>query len=892
MKAYAVPFRVGGPIRNPSDFCGRQELLRKITGGMRTLQNFSLVSERRTGKTSLLFYLAHPDSFQQLGLPEEHLPVYFDFQNVANASEALVWEAMADAIVKQAIQKIPSKHQRLIDIIKKAKEDIAEGYFNRGLNQIFTELADFKIHLLLDELEGIVGNSNLDENQFCAKLRGLATSGTRNVSYVITTRISVLEIQYPDDKSHAEKSFTEYSSPLFNMLTSLTLTPFHRDETLDLILDYFIRAELDISLAEKLCNELPLLYDITGYHPFFLQAFCYHLCAVMDFPGWPRGAAWLKALENFKKDVYPHFKYYWEISSEEEQELIRKLANNQPVERSGSVPEKLADRCLLVRTDELRHEWRLFSLVFRDWVNSYLQIPSFRWLHLSDFHMGVERQYSLLPNEKACFFEDLRLLYRECGPWDLVLLTGDLTQRGDMKEFLEIDNILDELWEFFNELGSDPILLAVPGNHDLARPSRNTPSILLLQQWTHQKEWIHKAVISRDFWGNKNSPYRKVVVSAFKNYLTWWKESPRTCKYIVPGILSGDFSFSIEKGNFRLGIVGLNTSFFQLTEEDYKGRLELRARQFHEACGGDGIEWAKQHDACLLLTHHSPEWLNIESRQEVREEIVCHKNFMLHLCGHLHDSESDKSEYTEEQIVGNRLQRTLRGRSLFGMKHVEYRKREGLLGYGAGKIEFDRDSNKGKLTIWPREVRQKGAEIAFVPNDSFSFALGAQHTNSEESDFNPHRLGLRSQEESAVDTDAKNAPGILVFINAVPEDKAQVDKVCRFLKVKNIRYSLPLENSETASAAEIRHDMKNNLLSCDVIILIWDKAPLAWIREQLLFCKRMESKREKNLKLIAVCLNPSTTDKSQLNFMLPNMRMFDCSELQDDGYLQKLIGAI
>jgi 3',5'-cyclic AMP phosphodiesterase CpdA len=60
---------------------------------------------------------------------------------------------------------------------------------------------------------------------------------------------------------------------------------------------------------------------------------------------------------------------------------------------------------------------------------------SFSWLHLTDFHQGMVEQDWLLAGVMHRFFEDLDRLHDKCGPWDLVLFTGDLTQRGSPKNF-------------------------------------------------------------------------------------------------------------------------------------------------------------------------------------------------------------------------------------------------------------------------------------------------------------------------------------------------------------------------------------------------------------------------------------------------------------------------
>src|SRR5689334_13349407 len=144
---------------------------------------------------------------------------------------------------------------------------------------------------------------------------------------------------------------------------------------------------------------------------------------------------------------------------------------------------------------------------------------SFSWLHVTDLHQGQRGQDLLFHRVQTSLYADLRERHDETGPWDLVLFTGDLTQRGSREEFEALNDTLCELWGQFESWGSQPILLAVPGNHDLVRPDVADPRLQELARWPD------KAMVER-FWRDPESPQRKLVVEAFANYSTWWNEFP------------------------------------------------------------------------------------------------------------------------------------------------------------------------------------------------------------------------------------------------------------------------------------------------------------------------------------------------------------------------------
>jgi hypothetical protein len=196
-------------------------------------------------------------------------------------------------------------------------------------------------------------------------------------------------------------------------------------------------------------------------------------------------------------------------------------------------------------------------------------MAAFSWLHLTDLHKGMRGDTHLWPNIRQAFYKDLADQYKRRGAWDVVLFTGDLVQKGSAEEFTKLnDEILKPLWEYFQELGFNPALLAVPGNHDLQRPQPLSAAARMLTKWGNDPE------IQEEFWETPDSEYRQVVDRAFQNYSAWWNEySFRGSLDIQSGRLPGDFSTIVSKDGFQIGIVGLNVTFLQLTGGDYTGKL-------------------------------------------------------------------------------------------------------------------------------------------------------------------------------------------------------------------------------------------------------------------------------------------------------------------------------
>ncbi|KYF72468.1 hypothetical protein BE17_11665 [Sorangium cellulosum] len=302
-------------------------------------------------------------------------------------------------------------------------------------------------------------------------------------------------------------------------------------------------------------------------------------------------------------------------------------------------------------------------------------------------------QLSHWPNVREILYRDLATIHEHSGPWHLLLFTGDLTQQGSRGEFGRLDALLDDLLNHLRKLGSEPVLLAVPGNHDLVRPRSIAPAVKALKRWAEEDD------IRADFWRGEDSDYRKVVAEAFAPFAEFWRRrSERLPVAVTHGILPGDFSTTIEREGVRLGVVGLNSSFLQLTGESYEKKLDLDIHQIHAACGGDTTKWLEDKSEVLLLTHHPVGWLHDERR--FTRDIAPPGRFTAHLFGHMHEHQSELSSRG-----GSPFQCRLQGASLFGLEKLSNGGEERIYGYSAGRLEIHEEVTA--LRYWPRRAMRK-----------------------------------------------------------------------------------------------------------------------------------------------------------------------------------------
>ena len=329
-----------------------------------------------------------------------------------------------------------------------------------------------------------------------------------------------------------------------------------------------------------------------------------------------------------------------------------------------------------------------------------------RWLHLTDIHVGAQHGY-LWPNVEDAVFEDLGRLHGRTGPWDAILFTGDATQRGDAAEFSRFESIRQRLVAHVETLGSSPFFFAVPGNHDLVRPSPLGGVVRLA------REWSSDAQLREHFWMTENDDLRSGVGGAFANWRAWWSAArPQDPSAYREGLLPGDFVATFATSEARVGVIGLNTTFLQLEAGDLKGRLSLDARQLAALCPEGGWAWAREHDVAILMTHQPPDWLDQAGLAALRDEIAPPGRFAVHVYGHQHDA-----RYLVVGVGGANPRCELLGCSLFGLETWDSGVQR-LHGYSVAEVDGD-GRTRPSLRLWPRVgIRQQAGGWRIAPDHS------------------------------------------------------------------------------------------------------------------------------------------------------------------------------
>ncbi len=374
------PFSYGKPIDEPARFIGRRREIEQIYSRLLSaFESSSIVGERRSGKTSLLKILQHPEIQTKFGLdPEKYKFVYQDFLFLdESTAPTRFWQR-----VLKSVRRAIATHDQVVAEIELALK--AETIDNYALDDIFALIdeEDLYIVLLLDEFEQVTRNHNFDSD-FFGGLRALAIH--HHLALITSSRQDLVQL------THSEQI---RSSPFFNIFATINQRNFSEQDATELIDKY-----LSDTGVKFLLSELNVIFAIAGYNPYFLQMACHHLFAAHQ-QGLDDEARRRYLIEEARREGAVILQDFWQGSTSSQQILLIILAlrelerkankqsmadssNTASVEtgrgedtvtdlehfygRAGQVIGDLENRGLVVKNLETSG-YHLFSTEFSEWI--------------------------------------------------------------------------------------------------------------------------------------------------------------------------------------------------------------------------------------------------------------------------------------------------------------------------------------------------------------------------------------------------------------------------------------------------------------------------------------------------------------------------------------------
>jgi hypothetical protein len=249
------PFFHGNPA-SPGQFLDRRKELRRVAGRLVSQgQSSAIVGGPRTGKTSMLEYLAAPETRDSLYGPgtEGLLFAFLDAQTLgAQFDQAQFWkhalEPLYEAVIAPGLDPTLSHAYALC-------RDNDFGTF--VLERLLTQMAQARrrLVLLLDEFDTLLHHPTLKRAEFFGSLRSLA-SRTRGLALVIASR-SPLERLNRDTQE-----LSRTGSPFFNIFAEITLGPWP---------DTAVEELLDGGRKRFSAGDRRFIKEAAGAHPYLLQ---------------------------------------------------------------------------------------------------------------------------------------------------------------------------------------------------------------------------------------------------------------------------------------------------------------------------------------------------------------------------------------------------------------------------------------------------------------------------------------------------------------------------------------------------------------------------------------------------------------------------------------------
>lgn len=300
------PYNYNSPVQDREDFFGRSAVISKIYSriGADRPQSISLVGDPKIGKSSLLWYLAQPETRRScLNNPESYIYFYIPVVDKGDLNFQNFSESFWNIILRDIDQYLPLEDKTpSYDLFKKIVERLTQ-------NQK-------KIILFFDDFHLTTQNESFPL-EFFSFLRSLANN--YNMAFVTT---SYLDLQQLCVSKEVEES------PFFNIFTNLTLKPFEESEAFQLIEDPAQKQGINLS------ENRDRIYKTANTFPHPLQLAC---SLFFDFKSnHQRGAE--DAYKDFESIFYDkaqdYFENIWSKFNDEQRFVLKEVLSSSKIKNT------------------------------------------------------------------------------------------------------------------------------------------------------------------------------------------------------------------------------------------------------------------------------------------------------------------------------------------------------------------------------------------------------------------------------------------------------------------------------------------------------------------------------------------------------------------------------
>lgn len=251
-----------------------------------------------------------------------------------------------------------------------------------------------------------------------------------------------------------------------------------------------------------------------------------------------------------------------------------------------------------------------------------------RIIHFSDFHLNKKNLDDWNYFIKDSILNELKRIHGE-SPIDLILLTGDLIDRGG-------DNFesIDKAFEEFNANIISPILstlslpverfLIIPGNHDLNQKADKEFVDIGLRSYFTSPDKIQSFIKN-----GKTGDYEGFGrIKPFKEFE----------KKLYSGVADSELScfdsnFILEIKGKKVGVSCINSSWRCFDSNKDKGLIIIGDTQLANA-----NNFIQNCDLKIALVHHPYDWVSDVESKTIHSHL--HNNYNMMFVGHVHEGQT------------------------------------------------------------------------------------------------------------------------------------------------------------------------------------------------------------------------------------------------------------
>ena len=206
---------------------------------------------------------------------------------------------------------------------------------------------------LFDEFEYLATSSHMGQSLF-PWLRFL--SQELQLAYVTASQMPVDQLTYHDHSA--------LHSPFFSNFQTIHVGFLKPEVARRMVLSLTKLAGQEDRFSEE---DLAFVFEIGGYHPFFLQLACYYLLEHKLERGHLAGADYELPRRQYAEDTERFFRYAWDNLDEDERESTRLASEGHVARLAGDQVNRLERKCIL-------HDNAVFSSAFAEFVRKQVGV--------------------------------------------------------------------------------------------------------------------------------------------------------------------------------------------------------------------------------------------------------------------------------------------------------------------------------------------------------------------------------------------------------------------------------------------------------------------------------------------------------------------------------------